>query len=115
MLVLLLACAAAPEDSGPAVLSSTDGHYTVTLATDPAPPVVGETTLLADAPGVTSLALEGAMAGMDHGLGADPVVTGGDGAFEAVVVFSMSGTWELTLTLDGEAGADTLVTDVEVR
>ncbi len=118
MLLVLLACAASDDltgDSSGAGLVSEAGHYTLTLTTEPDPPVVGEATLFADVPAVTALSVEGEMVGMGHGFAEDPVVTGGDGVFEVGVDFSMSGTWQVAFTLDGEAGPDTLVTQIEVR
>ncbi|MDP2312903.1 MAG: FixH family protein [Pseudomonadota bacterium] len=116
MVLLLTACAAVPEPAAAGEPIASDGAlYTMTLAFSPDPPVAGDALLTVDVPDATSITLEGAMVGMDHGLTEEPVITGGDGHWEIDAYFAMSGTWQLTFELDGEPGPDSLTTSVDIR
>lgn len=115
LLLALVGCEPATDEKTTDTWTSETGAYTLQISTDPDPPVAGEVVLLLDAPGVTSLSVVGSMSGMDHGFSEDPVVTGEDGSFAAAVVFSMSGTWGLVFTVDGESGEDTISGELEVQ
>ena len=50
-----------------------------------------------------------------HGISGEPLVTEvGDGTYTAVFAFSMSGTWEVTISVDGSAGADSVTIPYDV-
>ena len=52
----------------------------------------------------------------NHGIPQDVTVSeAGAGAYEATFAFSMPGSWELQLDLDGEPGQDTARYEVEVQ
>lgn len=116
LLALGLGCESAGKDSvGALTVDSEGGGYTLTVEFSPDPPVVGELTMEVTAPGVSALSVEGAMAGMDHGFTDPPTVSGPDGELWTVdAVVSMSGTWNITFSLDGDAGLDTASMDIEV-
>lgn len=115
-LSLLVGCASEPKEAlGPQVVHSDGGAYTLTVELDPDPPTVGEVALRVEAAGLSSLAMDGGMSGMDHGFTDPPAVTGPEGDLWTVsTFFSMSGTWELIFELDGDAGLDSASMDVEV-
>ncbi len=119
---LLAGCAGAPAD--PVVLDATTsaGLYDLTLAFE-GEVVVGpaEAELAVEDP--TDGPVEGAVVRIEpymplhgHGVSEEPAVEElGEGRYAAGWVFPMAGTWEVTVTVEGEAGADEAVIDVDVR
>ena len=116
MVVLgLVGCADDTKGSSAQTVESDSGAYVLSVEVDPDPPVVGEVALSVEAPGVSALSMDGGMEGMDHGFTDAPTVTGPEGELWTIeAVFSMSGTWSLTLALDGDSGPDTASMDLEV-
>lgn len=127
-LLLLLGCGPA-DDSGataPEGLLPTDaGRYAMRLTPEPDPFVAGETVTLvvelfepdglAVVPGA-EVAVTPWMPDMGHGIADPPVVTEtAEGVYEAVFAFNMAGYWELTVDIDGPAGADTRVVPHDVQ
>lgn len=125
LVLALIGCAAPeePADTGDGAVRTDAGLYDLVLTPDPDPPVAGDAALdIAIAVVATGAALEGAavtvepwMTDMGHGTPEPPVVeeTGG-GAYRATWTYSMPGTWDVTVGVDGEAGVDsaTVVYDV---
>jgi len=56
------------------------------------------------------------MPAMDHGIMGEVTVTDmGDGTYEAEWVYSMPGTWEVTVDVDADAGTDMVVLEFDVE
>ena len=121
MLAFLLGCAQLADPvlaSGE--LASDEGLYDIAHTHLPDPPEVGEAQVLlevsADGPlDDLALELEPWMPAHDHGL-SDPVdlVDLGDGRWEASFAYTMSGTWELRVSLSSALGDDIATIPVEV-
>lgn len=105
LLIALLGCAVAPETS----------PYQLQVTVEPDPPAVGDALLTVETD-AESMVLEGTMRGMGHGFPSDPVVTPTQtGTWTATVEFSMSGTWDLSFSLDGSEGPATMSWSLDVQ
>ncbi|MEW2500450.1 FixH family protein [Amycolatopsis sp. NPDC047767] len=102
--------------SGPTVLKSTTGPYTVQLSTD-APRVGGNTFAFAvTGPAVDGVTVEPVMPQMGHAITPVPATADGPGHFRAADVgLPMAGQWEITVSLRGPAGAGQVVFPVLVN
>ena len=127
LLSLMMGVAACEGTAGPGggtAVVTDGGLYDLTLTADPDPPVAGVASLGIDvADAATGAAVTDAEIGVTpwmtehgHGLSEDPVVTElGQGAYEASFTYTMSGTWDLTVSIDAEAGADEVTVAYEVE
>lgn len=124
LLLALAGCAETeePTDTGGGVRTD-DGLYDLALAPDPDPPVAGDAALeIAIAVVATGAALEGAtvtvepwMTDMGHGTPEPPAVEEiGGGVYRATWTYSMPGTWDVTIQVDGEAGVDSATVAYDV-
>jgi hypothetical protein len=117
-LLLLLACAQSDVPLAPDSVITDGGTWTLSLSPQPDPPVAGEAALVI---GVTGAADSGTadsgtadpaavsavtlwMPAHNHGITDDVSITTDDDAATAVWTYTMSGYWEVTITMDdGEA------------
>lgn len=119
-LLFATACAAATDGrSGP----SDAGLYQVETGFTPDPPTAGPVVMavrltLPDTTPVAGAALTAAPfhPSMGHGIAETPTVADvGGGDYEIAFSFSMPGTWDVPLTIDSDAGADTFTATVDVE
>lgn len=116
----LVGCVADPGAPG-GTLETERGLYEVALSPSPDPMVVGDVGLLVEVfregepEADCSLAVDVWMPAMNHGI-ADPpeVLEGEPGSFDVSWVCPMAGAWDVTLTIDGAAGEDSLVVTYDV-
>lgn len=114
----LVACGPVPEDSAvpvaPDQVTTQDGLYELHLDANPQPYLAGEEAaltllVLAKEEPVDAARVQVKPWMPDHGHGISPapeVSAQGSGEYLAAWRFSMPGSWELTLTVDGVDGQD---------
>lgn len=122
--LLLAACVEDEDvDNGPEGLPTDNGLYLLDLVMNPDPPTAGPAALdivLSDADGApvsgATITVVPWMPEHDHGVMGDVLVTdAGQGACAASWDYPMSGTWELTIEVEGAPGSDGLEVDVDVQ
>lgn len=125
MLLILLACTAGPRERHDTALSTmaTDseaGLYYVTVWLDPNP-AVGAQTLIIE-PTHAGEAVLGAtvtavpwMPAHDHGVSDASAVVEEEGSYTVSWTWPMAGLWEVTIDIDGEPGADSVVFAIDVE
>ncbi|MFI5605748.1 FixH family protein [Amycolatopsis sp. NPDC051903] len=101
--------------SGPTVLKSTAGPYTVELSADS--PRVGDNAFAfaVTGPAVDGVTVEPVMPQMGHAITPVPATADGPGRFRGAVGLPMAGQWEITVSLHGPAGAGQVVFPVLVN
>lgn len=111
LLLLLFALAGC----GVAPTLVTQGELSVTLATEPAPPLAGRDTLVtltiseAGAPlGGATVGLRRSMPGMTHDSDQElvPAAELGDGRYRATTSFTMGGRWDVAVVITAADGAE---------
>jgi hypothetical protein len=120
----LLACVPAEADRLPVLsaLDSLGGAYHLELSPEPDPPTAGDTALTIaltaggePSPGA-ALTLLPWMPDHGHGVSSEPEVSEQEGAvYQATWLYPMPGYWEITVTIDGDAGLDEVVVAYEVQ
>ncbi len=124
LLLLPITACQPPGDTGvtaPSALQTEAGLYTASLDWQPDPPAQGEQLLRVTLDGAevlgesAHLGVELWMPEHDHGLTDPPQLSTADGVTAATWIWSMPGTWELTLTFTGDAGEDTAAATFDVE
>ncbi len=125
-MILLIACATSTEPLFEPVteIDTDQGRYHLLLDPIPDPPTAGDATLhidlISNKTGESSLGAAVSVTPWmpDHGHGiADDVIVEelGMGEYAASWVYSMSGYWELTITIDADNGEDEVIVGYEVE
>lgn len=123
-LAVLAGCAPGAAPVSPDAIETDDGLYLIDLAATPDPVVAGEESELMMH--VMNLGdeehVQGAVVGVDpfmpehgHGIEDDVEVTEPQmGMYVAAWTYTMSGYWEVTIDVDADAGADSVVVGYDV-
>jgi hypothetical protein len=112
------------EPAGMIELMGEQMKYHVQLTPEPSPPVAGDVVLdvtlmdHATMEGVAgaTLTVEPWMVAMNHGVEGTPTVSDdGGGDYTVGFAFSMPGSWEVRIDIDGASGVDRVVAELEVE